>query len=101
VARDGSIALTCGSATRPPDVVLVSGGQRRVLTWLNAELLDNKRLREVRHIQAASSVDQRPIGRGDAFGGRVEFYPTDPEEEPDPSKWQTDVAFRLADEPAG
>ena len=45
------------------------------------------------------SVDQRPTGGGDAFGGRVEFYPTDPEEEPDPSKWQTDVAFRLADAP--
>jgi effector-binding domain-containing protein len=44
-------------------------------------------------------VDQRPTGRGDAFGGRVEFYPTDPEEEPDSSKWQTDVAYRLADGP--
>jgi effector-binding domain-containing protein len=40
--------------------------------------------------------DQRSTGRGDAFGGRVESYPTDPEQEPDPSKWQTDVAYRLA-----
>ena len=50
VARDGSVALAGGSATRPPDVVLVRGGQRRQLTRLNAELLDTKRLGEVRHI---------------------------------------------------
>jgi dipeptidyl aminopeptidase/acylaminoacyl peptidase len=61
VSRDGSIALMGGSATRPPDVVLVRGGQRRALTGLNAELLDHKRLGEVRHITVASSVDQRPI----------------------------------------
>ncbi|HVQ08244.1 MAG TPA: S9 family peptidase [Allosphingosinicella sp.] len=61
VARDGAVALAGGGATRPPDVVLVRGGARRPLTRLNAELLDNKRLGEVRHIQVASSVDQRPI----------------------------------------
>jgi dipeptidyl aminopeptidase/acylaminoacyl peptidase len=61
VARDGAVALMGGSATRPPDVVLVRGGQRRALTRLNAELLDSKRLGEVRHIAVASSVDQRPI----------------------------------------
>jgi dipeptidyl aminopeptidase/acylaminoacyl peptidase len=61
VARDGSIALTGGSATRPPDVVLVRGGQRRSLTRLNAELLDTKRLGQVRHIAVTSSADQRPI----------------------------------------
>jgi DNA gyrase inhibitor GyrI len=44
--------------------------------------------------------DQSPTERGDAFGARVESYETDPEEEPDPSKWRTDVAYRLADGPA-
>ncbi|HEV2815642.1 MAG TPA: S9 family peptidase [Allosphingosinicella sp.] len=61
VARDGAVALSGGSATRPPDVVLVRGGARRQLTRLNAELLDNKRLGEVRHIAVTSSADQRPI----------------------------------------
>ena len=61
VGRDGSIALSGGSATRPPDVALVRGGARRQLTRLNAELLDGKRLGEVRHIAVASSADQRPI----------------------------------------
>jgi len=61
VARDGALALSAGSATRPPDVVLVRGGTRRQLTRLNAETLDNKRLGEVRHVALTSSADQRPI----------------------------------------
>jgi dipeptidyl aminopeptidase/acylaminoacyl peptidase len=61
VANDGSIALNGGSATRPPDVMLVRAGVRRQLTRLNAELLDNKTLGQVRHIQVASSADSRPI----------------------------------------
>jgi effector-binding domain-containing protein len=31
------------------------------------------------------------------WGGRVEWYLTDPQEEPDPKKWQTELAFRVAD----
>src|SRR5262249_34928207 len=54
-------AFTGGSATRPPDVVLVRGGQRRALTRLNADLLDRKSLGEVRHMPVGSSVDRRPI----------------------------------------
>jgi effector-binding domain-containing protein len=34
---------------------------------------------------------------GDAFRSRVEFYNTDPREEPDPQKWETEVAIKLAD----
>ena len=34
---------------------------------------------------------------GDGFGARVEFFLTDPEDEPDMTKWQTEVAIRLAD----
>jgi dipeptidyl aminopeptidase/acylaminoacyl peptidase len=50
-----------GSATRPSDIFLVSGGAPRRLTRLNAELLDNKTLGEVRRITVPSSFDQRPI----------------------------------------
>ncbi|HET9639412.1 MAG TPA: S9 family peptidase [Allosphingosinicella sp.] len=60
VARDGSLALASGSAQRPPDVALVRGGAKRTLTRLNAELLDSKRLGEVRHL-TATSVDNRRI----------------------------------------
>ena len=63
VARDGAVAFTGGSATRPPDVVLVRGGARRQLTRLNAELLDNKRLGEVRqiarHLLGRPAADRR------------------------------------------
>ena len=35
---------------------------------------------------------------GDAFGARLEWSLTDPAEEPDMTKWETEVAIRLADE---
>jgi effector-binding domain-containing protein len=41
--------------------------------------------------------DQWTTPDGDAFGGRVEWYVTDPGDEPDPAKWETEVAYRLAD----
>jgi effector-binding domain-containing protein len=34
---------------------------------------------------------------GDAFRSRIETYFTDPAEEPDPQKWETEVAIKLAD----
>jgi dipeptidyl aminopeptidase/acylaminoacyl peptidase len=61
VARDGSVAFTGGSATRPADVRLARGGASRQLTRLNDDLLDTKRLGEVRQLDLASSFDQRPI----------------------------------------
>ncbi|MGI9147955.1 MAG: GyrI-like domain-containing protein [Chloroflexota bacterium] len=45
--------------------------------------------------------DQSATDAGDAFGGRVEFYLSDPRLEPDSSKWQTEVAIRLADDRSG
>ena len=34
---------------------------------------------------------------GDAFRSRIEIYHTDPGDEPDPAKWETEVAIRLAE----
>ncbi|GCE29012.1 hypothetical protein KDA_44960 [Dictyobacter alpinus] len=42
--------------------------------------------------------DQWETEHGDAFGARVETEITNPADEPDPSKWETEVAIRLADE---
>jgi effector-binding domain-containing protein len=36
--------------------------------------------------------------QGDAFRSRIEHYFTDPAAEPDPQKWETEVAIKLADE---
>ena len=41
--------------------------------------------------------DVSPDADGERWGGRVEYYLTDPREEPDMSKWVTQLAFRLAD----
>jgi hypothetical protein len=35
--------------------------------------------------------------RGEQWASRVEFYLTDPNQEPDMNKWLTQLAFRLAD----
>ena len=41
--------------------------------------------------------DMSPSADGDRWGSRLEIYMTDPREEPDMSKWVTQLAFRLAD----
>jgi effector-binding domain-containing protein len=41
--------------------------------------------------------DMSPSEDGERWGARLEFYLTDPAEEPDMSTWQTQLAFRLAD----
>jgi effector-binding domain-containing protein len=41
--------------------------------------------------------DMSRDGDVERWGSRLEFYLTDPAEEPDMSKWETQLAFRLAD----
>jgi effector-binding domain-containing protein len=41
--------------------------------------------------------DRWSADNGDAFGARYESFLTAPDEEPDPRKWETEVAIRLAD----
>ncbi|HEY6297824.1 MAG TPA: GyrI-like domain-containing protein [Streptosporangiaceae bacterium] len=43
------------------------------------------------------SWDMSPEADGERWGSRLEIYLTDPAEEPDMSKWVTQLAFRLAD----
>jgi effector-binding domain-containing protein len=40
--------------------------------------------------------DMSPGENGEQWGSRLEFYLTDPGQEPDMSKWVTQLAFRLA-----
>ncbi len=40
--------------------------------------------------------DRHDTAAGDAFAGRYESYLTDPDDEPDPKKWETEVAIRVA-----
>lgn len=41
--------------------------------------------------------DTRATPDGDVFGSRYEQFLTDPDDEPDMAKWQTEVAIRLAE----
>lgn len=41
--------------------------------------------------------DMSPAEGGDVWGCRLEIHLTDPSQEPDMSKWVTQLAFRLAD----
>lgn len=59
----------------------------------NAALLDWTR-------QQGLVLDQWTTDQGDAFAARIEFYLTDPADEPDMAKWETEVAIKLADDPA-
>jgi len=43
------------------------------------------------------TFDVSPSPDGDRWGCRLEIYLTDPREQPDLSKWETQLAFRLAD----
>jgi hypothetical protein len=41
--------------------------------------------------------DMWPADGGERWGCRLEIFLTDPSQEPDMSKWETQLAFRLAD----
>lgn len=61
VSNGDAIAFTGGTATRPAEVQLASGGKTRMLTDLNRSLREVKALGEVRKISVASSHDSLPI----------------------------------------
>jgi effector-binding domain-containing protein len=41
--------------------------------------------------------DVSPSPAGDRWGARLEIYHSDPDVEPDMTKWETELVFRLAD----
>jgi effector-binding domain-containing protein len=60
----------------------LAGATKALLDWADAQGL---------------TWDTSPDANGERWGGRVEIYLTDPREEPDMSKWVTQLVFRLAD----
>jgi effector-binding domain-containing protein len=40
--------------------------------------------------------DVQETGKREVWGARAEFYITNPEEEPNPERWETELAFRIA-----
>lgn len=62
---------------------------------------DYKELRDI-HMELESWMKENGLKEGSQkidgteYGARTEFYITDPQEEPDPKKWQTEVSILLA-----
>jgi dipeptidyl aminopeptidase/acylaminoacyl peptidase len=61
VARNGRVAFTHNTPSRPSDVATAFGGSTRVLTTLNDDLFGNKTLGAVRELTWKSTHDQREI----------------------------------------
>ena len=70
--------------------VMTHTGAPQTLVAATAELLDWAEDRGL--VLRRSQTDA-----GEKWGCRLESYLTDPAEQPDTSKWQTELAFRLAD----
>ena len=92
VAGDGAIAAGALPAGRYASLIHV--GPYEELIDANAALQDWA-------LAKGLAFDMAETPDGDRFGSRLELYLTDPVEEPDPAKWRTEVAYRLADEPTG
>jgi len=102
----GELELEFGAPVSAPvtgdDRVLAGtlpGGRYGSITWqggfdklldANGALIDWGRREGIRW-------DMEETPGGDRFGCRLEIYRTDPVQEPDSSKWLTDVVIRIAD----
>jgi len=70
--------------------VMIHTGAPQTLVAATSALLDWAR-------QRGLTFDVSLTDAGEKWGCRLESYLTDPAEQPDASKWQTELAFRLAD----
>ena len=71
--------VTTTHVGHPSELVQVTGG---LLDWVEQQRL---------------SFDVQPSADGEVWGCRLEWMETDPAVEPDMNRWQTRLAFRLAD----
>ena len=82
---DGEIKAGVLPAGRYASLIYSGGGisgNRALIEWVRAQGLD---------------FDRWDTDQGDNFRGRYETYLTDPEVEPRKSRWQIEVAIKLAD----
>jgi effector-binding domain-containing protein len=78
---------------------VLPGGRYAVIRWTG----DYQHLMDVNAVligwakEKGIAWDVAEMGDGDHFACRLEIYETDPMEEPDPDKWITEVAIKVAD----
>jgi effector-binding domain-containing protein len=89
-AVDGDDHVVCGVLPAGRYATLTHVGNPSKLPGVTKALLDWAADQGLRW-------DMSPADGGERWGGRLEIYLTDPSQEPDMSKWQTQLAFRLAD----
>jgi effector-binding domain-containing protein len=87
VAGDGEVEAGVLPAGRY--VTAVHVGPYEALYEATTELL---RWAEKQHLR----FDTHPSPAGEVWGSRLEWYETNPSEQPDPTTWVTRLAFRLA-----
>jgi effector-binding domain-containing protein len=86
----GDIDIRAGILPAGRFAVMTHTGAPDTLVAATAALLDWAEAHEL-------AWDFEDTAEGQKWGCRVEFYLTDPAEQPDTTKWQTQLAFRLAD----
>jgi effector-binding domain-containing protein len=87
---EGDDRVRPGSLPAGRYVTLLHTGPYDGLTASNAALQDWARDRGI-------TFDSWDTERGEAWRCRVEHYPTDPAAEPDPAKWEVDVAYLVTE----
>lgn len=60
-ARNGRYAYTAGTATRPAELAVGTGGRNRVITRLNDDLLGRRDMAEIEELWVESSHDKRRV----------------------------------------
>ena len=114
-APGGFVARTSAGDVAATRVVLATGAFQRAHRPAGSDALPAGRYAVILHTGDYSTVvtahsalidwaaqngvrwQQHDDGNEERWGARVEFYITDPGEEPDASKWETEVAFLLAE----
>jgi effector-binding domain-containing protein len=88
-----------GNGRVSPGVLPAGRYASLVYTGVNNGIKGNKALLDWA-AENGITWDRWDDANGDAFRSRVEFFLTNPAEEPNQAKWETEVAIRLADEHA-
>ncbi len=61
VGKDDQVAFTYNNPARPADLAILEGGDTKVLTQLNEDVLGHKQVASIKEITTKSSVDGREI----------------------------------------